>query len=75
MLGGILAISHERHRRRECLALENRAIPHPTAIYGVMMLGQNSRAGRVAAGVSYTEMLKEFAGRVVTLCSFCRLRH
>jgi hypothetical protein len=43
----------------------------PTIVYGVMMLGQKFPVQeRVAAGVTYTDMLKEFGAGSVYICSY-----
>jgi MFS family permease len=61
MLGGILAISMGGIQGPDAWRWKIALFLIPTAIYGLMMLGQKFPVQeRVAAGVSYTDMLKEF---------------
>lgn len=61
MLGGILAISMAGIEGENAWRWKIGLFLIPTTIYGIMMLGQKFPVQeRVAAGVSYTDMLKEF---------------
>lgn len=61
MLGGILAISMSGIEGENAWRWKIALFLIPTTIYGLMMLGQKFPVQeRVAAGVSYTDMLKEF---------------